>query len=62
MASAAATFQATWKIGRRVQEAAAPHRKGSIRLVRGAGVNAVITVGLDGSHLANFRPAQLTLL
>ena len=62
MATAAATFQATWRIGRRVQEVAAPHRRGSIRAVLGAGVNAIIIVGLDGSHPANFRPAQLILL
>lgn len=57
-----ATFQQTWKIGRRVQETAAPHRKGTIKARQGVGANAVITVALDGRPPASFRPAQLTLL
>jgi len=60
--TSATTFTQQWKTGRRVQEKAAPHRKGTIRTVRGTGVNAVITVGLDGWHLASFRPAQLALI
>jgi hypothetical protein len=45
-----------------VQEVSPPHRKGTIRAVRGTGQNAVITVGLDGRPPASFRPAQLTPL
>lgn len=62
MASAAQTFHQTWRPGKRVQEVAPPHRKGTIRAVRGTGPNAVITVGLDGRPPARFRPAQLTPL
>ena len=62
MASAAQTFRQRWKIGRRVQENAAPHRKGSIRFVRGTGSNAVVIVNLDGRPPASFRPSELTLL
>jgi hypothetical protein len=51
-----------WHVGRRVQELAAPHRKGSIRAVRGTGPSAQITVALDGRPPQNFRPAQLRLL
>jgi len=58
----AASFQQTWHPGRRVQEKAAPHRKGSVRVVHGSGVNAVVVVNLDGRPPANFRPAQLTPL
>jgi hypothetical protein len=57
-----ATFQQTWRIGRRVQEKASPHRKGTIRARRGTGTNAVIVVNLDGRPPASFRPAQLTPL
>lgn len=62
MATSAATFQQTWRIGRRVQEKAAPHRKGSIKARQGTGANAQITVALDGRPPAKFRPAQLTPL
>ena len=62
MATAAATFQQTWRIGRRVQENAAPRRKGSIRVVQGTGSNAVIVVNLDGRAPTSFQPGQLTLL
>jgi hypothetical protein len=62
MPSPAASFHATWRIGRRVQEVAAPRRKGSVRTVLGVGANAVIVVSLDGRPPANFRPAQLTPL
>lgn len=62
MATAAATFHQTWRIGRRVQEAATPHRKGTIRNVRGTGGNAIVIVGLDGFTQVSFHPAQLTLL
>lgn len=61
-ATAAATFQARWKPGRRVQETSGAHRKGTIRAVRGTGTNAVITVNLDGKPPALFRPAQLILI
>jgi hypothetical protein len=60
--AAAVSFRQKWRIGRRVQENAAPHRKGSIRAVHGTGSNAVITVALDGRPPANFRPSQLTPL
>ena len=61
-ATAAAAFRATWRPGRRVQEVAAPRRRGTIRVVLGAGVNALILVGLDGVPPAIFGPAQLILL
>lgn len=48
--------------GKRVQEIPAPHRKGTVVVVHGSGVNAIITVRLDGFHPANFRPAQLKLI
>ncbi|GEM_PF-7002259 len=51
-----------YKIGRRVQEIPAPHRKGTIAVVHGRGPGAIITVRLDGTHPANFSPGQLTLL
>ena len=57
-----ATFQQIWKVGRRVQEKAAPHRKGSIKARRGTGANAVIVVNVDGRPPASFHPAQLTPL
>jgi hypothetical protein len=60
--SAQATSGTPFRIGRRVQEIPAPHRKGTVAVVHGSGVNAVITVRLDGFHPANFRPAQLRLL
>ena len=62
MATAAQTFQQMWRIGRRVQEAAAPHRKGSIRARAGTGPNARITVNLDGRPPVTLRPGQLTPL
>lgn len=62
MVTAARTFQQRWKAGRRVRENAAPHRRGSIRIVRGVGSNAVVLVNLDGRPPASFRPSQLTLL
>jgi hypothetical protein len=61
-ATASTTFARTWRVGRRVQEKASPHRKGAIRAVRGSGQNAVIVVNLDGRPPVNFRPAQLTPL
>lgn len=62
MAAAAVGFQQAWRPGRRVQENAPPHRRGSVRVVRGTGGNATVTVNLDGRPPASFRPAQLTLL
>ncbi|HEV2258590.1 MAG TPA: hypothetical protein VGS06_36175 [Streptosporangiaceae bacterium] len=62
MAASSQTFQQTWRIGRRVQEVAPPHRKGAIKARQGTGPNAVITVALDGRPPASFRPAQLTPL
>ena len=53
---------AVFKILDRVQEVASPHRKGTVKAVAGVGVNAVITVGLDGRPPVNFRPADLKLL
>lgn len=47
------------RIGNRVQEIASPHRKGTVSVVRGSGVNAVIVVRLDGRPPTSFRPAQL---
>ncbi|HEV2370928.1 MAG TPA: hypothetical protein VGS19_02065 [Streptosporangiaceae bacterium] len=57
-----ASFQQTWRIGRAVQEVASPHRKGTIRFVRGTGQNAIVLVNLLGHPPQGFRPAQLTLL
>ena len=57
-----ATFQQTWRVGRRVQEKASPFRKGTIRARQGTGANARITVALDGRPPATFHPAQLTPL
>ena len=62
MATSSQTFQQQWRPGRRVQEAAAPHRKGTIRARQGTGANARITVGLDGHPPQTFYPAQLTLI
>ena len=62
MAAAAQVFQQQWRPCRRVREAAAPHRKGTIRARQGTGANARITVALDGRPPATFRPAQLTPL
>lgn len=56
------TFQQKWRIGRRVQETAPPHRKGSIKARQGTGANARITVALDGRPPQTFKPARLTLL
>ena len=57
-----ATFQQTWRIGRSVQEIAAPHRKGEIRVVQGTGPLARIVVNLAGAAPTSFRPAQLSPL
>lgn len=59
MATAASSFSALWKPGKRVQEVAPPHRKGTIRAVKGSGNNATIVVGLDGRAPQNFHPPQL---
>ena len=61
-ATAAVTFVQTWRIGRQVQENAAPRRKGTIRAVQGTGANAVITVNLTGHAPVSLRPGQLTPL
>lgn len=61
-ATAAQSFAQQWRIGRNVQEKAAPHRKGVIRARQGTGANARITVTLTGSHPVTFTPAQLTPL
>jgi len=62
MATAAQSFAQKWRIGRPVQEIAAPHRKGTIRARRGTGTNAIIVVNLTGRPPTSFRPAQLTPL
>ncbi len=62
MPAPAQTFAQTWRIGRRVQEKAAPHRTGTIRARQGTGPNAIIVVNLSGHPPQNFRPAQLTPL
>lgn len=61
-AAAAQTFQQQWHPGRRVQEVAAPHRKGTIVAVLQPGPNATIVVRLDGWHAVSFSPAQLILI
>lgn len=50
---------AVFRVPQRVQEAAAPHRKGTVKAVQGSGENARITVALDGWHPVTFHPAQL---
>jgi hypothetical protein len=62
VAASAQVFQQQWRPGRRVQEIAAPRRKGTVRARQGTGANARITVTLDGRPPATFRPGQLTLL
>lgn len=58
----AQTFAQEWRIGRTVQEKAAPHRKGRIKARHGTGNTATILVALFGRPPANFRPSQLTPL
>ena len=55
-------FNLIWRPGRQVQEVAAPHRKGVIRLVIGTGGNALIFVNLYSHPAQSFSPAQLTPL
>jgi hypothetical protein len=62
VASSSQTFQQVWRIGRQVQEKAAPHRKGTIRSRAGTGANAQITVNITGRAPVTFHPAQLTPL
>ena len=62
VATAAQTFQQTWRIGRAVREVAPPNRTGTIRARSGTGQNAVITVTFTGRPPVSFHPAQLTLL
>lgn len=50
-----------YRPGQRVQEAAAPHRKGTVTAVKGRGAFALIWVRLDGLGTAAFRPGGLTL-
>ena len=57
--SAATSFHATWRIGRNVQEIAAPHRRGVIKAVQGTGNNADILVNFTGHPPVSFHPAQL---
>jgi hypothetical protein len=61
-ATAAASFHSAWRIGRNVQEIAAPHRKGRIKSVAGTGVNAEVLVTFSGHPPVTFKPAQLRLL
>ena len=61
-ATAAASFHATWRIGRGVQEKAAPHRRGTIKATQGTGNNANIIVLLTGHPPVTFHPPQLTPL
>ncbi len=56
------TWGQIWFAGARVQEVSPPHRKGTVRSVFRTGPFAVIWVGLDGGHLAPFRPAELIVL
>jgi hypothetical protein len=62
VANAAQSFAQTWRIGRQVQEKAAPHRKGTIRARAGTGNNARITVLFTGSPPVTLHPPQLTPL
>jgi hypothetical protein len=62
MATAASSFSSLWRPGRRVQELASPHRKGTIRAVKGSGNNAQVTVGLDGRAPVTLHPPQLKLI
>ena len=56
------SFQQAWHVGRAVQEAAPPRRKGTIKQVKGVGQNAVVVVNLKGHPPQSFKPAQLILL
>lgn len=51
-----------FRVGARVQEIAAPHRKGTVRAIKRTGPTALIWVGLDGYTIAVFHPSGLTLL
>lgn len=62
MATSQATFQQKWRIGRRVQEAQAPHRPGVIKARHGTGAGALIIVALTGAITVTYHPAQLTPL
>ena len=62
MATAAESFQQTWRIGRNVEEKASPHRRGAIRSRSGSGNNAQIVVNLSGRPPVTFHPPQLTPL
>lgn len=62
MATAAQTFQQTWRIGRQVQENSGQHRTGWIKAVAGTGNNAKITVRFTGGSPVTFHPPQLTPL
>jgi hypothetical protein len=50
---------AVFKARQRVQEVAAPHRKGTVRNADGTGLNATIWVDLDGWHPVPYKPAQI---
>ena len=57
-----ARFSTLWKPGKRVQQTAAPHRKGTVSRVAGTGQNARITVNFDGGHAVTLYPGQLSSL
>jgi hypothetical protein len=48
--------------GTRVQELAAPHRRGTVIAVRGRGPYALLWVHLDGRGFVAFRPAGLSII
>lgn len=62
MATAAAAFGTLWRAGKRVQQTAAPHRKGTIARVAGAGPGARVTVNFDGWHPLTLSASQLRLI
>lgn len=50
-----------YRPGTRVQELAAPYRKGTVIAVRGRGSYALIWVRLDGRGAVAFHPGGLSL-
>jgi hypothetical protein len=50
-----------FKVGNPVQEIAPPHRKGTVRAVKGSGLQADVTVNLTGWHPVTLKASQIKL-
>lgn len=50
----------TFKAGQAVRMTIPPFRKGTVRVVQGTGLNAVIWVNFPGWHPMALRPSQIT--